>query len=69
LKAEEKLIINDKDRTIQIKTDSTSQIETDSIEYTVTFIVDENSTNIKVKEGEKVTKPVDPKKENYNFIG
>lgn len=64
LKSEEKLIINDKDKTIQIKTDSTEYTE-----YTVTFIVDKSSTNIQVKEGEKVTKPADPKKENYNFIG
>ena len=38
-------------------------------EYTVTFIVGEEETKQIVKEGESITKPIDPVKDGYNFIG
>lgn len=40
-------------------------------EFLVTFIIDEETDNIvvKVKENETVSKPVDPVKEGYEFIG
>ena len=38
-------------------------------EYNVTFVVDGSETIVKVKEGEKVSKPIDPVKEGYQFIG
>ena len=38
-------------------------------EYNVTFVVDGSKTIVKAKEGEKVSKPIDPVKEGYQFIG
>ena len=38
-------------------------------EYTVTFAVDGEKTEVKVAEGEKAVKPVDPVKEGYVFKG
>ena len=38
-------------------------------EYTVTFVVDGEKTEVKVKDGEKATKPIDPEKEGYTFLG
>ena len=38
-------------------------------EYNVTFVVDGSETIVKAKEGEKVSKPADPVKEGYQFIG
>ena len=38
-------------------------------EYTVTFVVDGSETIVKAKEGEKVSKPIDPVKDGYQFIG
>ena len=38
-------------------------------EYTVTFVVDGEKTEVKVKEGEKASKPSDPVKEGYEFTG
>lgn len=66
LKAEEKLIIDDRSKTIQIKTEDSKK---ETKEYTVTFFVDTNKTIKKVKEGEKVEEPVDPSKMGYEFKG
>ena len=38
-------------------------------EYIVTFVVDGKKTEVKVKDGEKVSKPSDPVKEGYTFVG
>ena len=38
-------------------------------EYTVTFVVNGEKTEIKVKDGEKAVKPADPVKEGYTFVG
>ena len=38
-------------------------------EYNVTFVVDGSETIVKAKEGEKVSKPIDPVKDGYQFIG
>ena len=38
-------------------------------EFTVTFVVDGEKTEIKVKNGEKAVKPADPVKEGYVFKG
>jgi len=40
-----------------------------TVEYTVTFVVDGEKTEVKVKDGEKVAKPADPVKEGYTFVG
>jgi len=38
-------------------------------EYTVTFVVDGEKSEVKVKDGEKAVKPSDPEKKGYVFIG
>ena len=38
-------------------------------EFTVKFVVDGEETILKVVEGEKANKPIDPVKEGYKFIG
>ena len=38
-------------------------------EYTVTFVVNGEKTEAKVKDGEKAVKPADPVKEGYVFKG
>jgi len=38
-------------------------------EYTVKFIVDGEATEAKVAEGEKVSKPANPEKEGFEFVG
>jgi len=38
-------------------------------EYTVTFVADGKATDVKVPEGEKASKPADPVKEGYKFLG
>ena len=38
-------------------------------EFTVKFVVDVEETKQTVKEGEKATKPADPVKEGYTFVG
>ena len=38
-------------------------------EYTVKFVVDGEATEVKVTEGEKAVKPVDPVKEGFVFLG
>ena len=38
-------------------------------EFTVTFTIDGEKSEVKVAEGEKVSKPSDPEKEGYNFLG
>jgi len=38
-------------------------------EYTVKFVVDGEASEVKVAEGEKASKPADPVKEGYNFLG
>jgi len=38
-------------------------------EYTVTFVVNGEKTEVKVKDGEKASKPNDPVKEGYTFVG
>ena len=38
-------------------------------EFTVTFVVDGEKTEVKVKDGEKATKPIDPEKVGYTFLG
>ena len=38
-------------------------------EFTVTFVVDGEKTEVKVKDGEKAVKPQDPEKEGYVFKG
>ena len=38
-------------------------------EYTVKFVVDGKATDVKVAEGEKASKPQDPTKEGYKFLG
>jgi len=38
-------------------------------EFTVTFVVDGEKTEVKVKEGEKAVKPIDPVKEGFVFLG
>ena len=43
--------------------------EPEEKEYTVKFVVDGEETSIVVKEGEKATKPADPEKEGYTFVG
>ena len=40
-----------------------------TVEYTVTFVVDGEKTEVKVKDGEKAAKPDDPVKEGYTFLG
>ena len=40
-----------------------------TVEYTVTFVVDGEETVQTVKDGEKATKPADPVKEGYTFVG
>ena len=42
---------------------------TETTEYVVTFVVDGVESTQKVKEGDKVTKPEDPIKESYIFLG
>lgn len=38
-------------------------------EYSIKFIVDNNTQEVLIKENEKLTKPVDPTKEGYKFVG
>ena len=38
-------------------------------EYTVKFVADGKATDVKVAEGEKASKPADPVKEGYKFLG
>ena len=38
-------------------------------EFIVTFDVDGEKSEVKVKEGEKASKPADPEKEGYTFLG
>ena len=38
-------------------------------EFTVTFVANGEKSEVKVVEGEKVSKPSDPEKEGYNFLG
>ena len=45
------------------------EIKQEVKEYTVTFVVGDEETKVKVTEGEKVSKPVNPVKDGYNFIG
>ena len=45
------------------------EIKQEVKEYTVTFVVGDEETKVKVTEGEKVSKPVSPVKDGYNFIG
>ena len=40
-----------------------------TVEYTVTFVVDGEKTEVKVKDGEKAAKPADPEKVGYTFSG
>ena len=40
-----------------------------TVEYTVTFVVDGVKTEVKVADGEKASKPADPVKEGYIFVG
>ena len=49
------------------ETDDNKQNQT--VEYTVTFVVDGEKTEVKVKDGEKAVKPADPVKEGYTFVG
>ena len=49
------------------ETDDNKQNQT--VEYTVTFVVDGEKTEVKVKDGEKAAKPADPAKEGYTFVG
>ena len=49
------------------ETDDNKQNQT--VEYTVTFVVDGEKTEVKVKDGEKAVKPADPVKEGYTFKG
>jgi len=60
------------------KVDSINNIDEDAIvkvkviiikEYTVTFDVDGETTEVKVKDGEKAVKPADPEKVGYVFLG
>lgn len=62
LKAENKLIVDDKAKTITIKTDD----EPEEKWYTITF--SDGVAQQKVKEGEKVARPVDPKKDGFTFV-
>lgn len=61
LKAENKLIVDDKTKTITIKTD-----EPEEKWYTITF--SDGVAQQRVKEGEKVARPVDPKKDGFTFV-
>ena len=45
------------------------EVQPEVKEFTVTFVVDGEKTEVKVKEGEKATKPADPEKEGYTFLG
>jgi len=40
-----------------------------TVEYTVTFVVDGEKNEVKVKDGEKAAKPADPEKVGYTFSG
>lgn len=44
-------------------------IKVEDTTHTITFKVDDKTTNELVVEGNKVTKPTDPVKEDFNFIG
>lgn len=48
---------------------TTPEEETTINEYVITFVVDGQETTTNVKEGDKVTKPTDPYKEDYIFLG
>ena len=38
-------------------------------DFTVSFIIDNQKTDIKIQDGDKITKPTDPIKDGYTFIG
>ena len=45
------------------------EVKPEEKEFTVCFIVDGVKTEVKVKEGEKVSKPADPVKDGHVFVG
>jgi len=65
------IVFTDADQTVNVEfsKDAKPGVEPEVKEYNVTFVVDGTSEVVTVKEGEKVSKPADPVKEGYNFLG